>query len=62
MTAHLLDHFVFTSRLLTERTKWIVFGIVGGAVFGTFWWFKDIAFGITGPIADYKGLAWRKVS
>lgn len=58
MAAHMLDHFVFTSRRLTERTKWIVFGVTTFAVVGVFWWFKGAAFGIDGPISNHWGLKW----
>ena len=61
MMAHLLDHFVFTAKRLTERTKWIVFGAVSFTIFATFWWFKGLAFGIDGPINEHWGLQWRKV-
>ncbi|KAJ7284717.1 glycosyltransferase family 39 protein [Mycena rebaudengoi] len=60
MTAHLLDHFIFSARRLTLRTKWIAFGICAGSVLFCFWWFKAVAFGIDGPITEHKGLLWRK--
>jgi len=60
MAAHLLDHFIFSSRRLKTKTKWIVFGICSSAIVGTFWLFKGLAFGMDGPIADHKGLLWRK--
>ncbi|KIL67087.1 glycosyltransferase family 39 protein [Amanita muscaria Koide BX008] len=60
MFAHLLDHFVFSSKRLSTKTKTIVFGIVTGTIVLTFWWFKGLAFGIEGPINDYWGLQWRK--
>jgi dolichyl-phosphate-mannose-protein mannosyltransferase len=59
MAAHLLDHFVFSSRRLQRQTKAIVFGVCAFAVVATFWWFKGLAFGIDGPIAEHKGLQWR---
>ncbi|QRV74898.1 dolichyl-phosphate-mannose-protein mannosyltransferase [Ceratobasidium sp. AG-Ba] len=59
MVGHLFNHFVFAARI-SERTKWIVFAVAVGAVIGVFWWFRGIAFGITGPIGDYWGLGWRK--
>jgi hypothetical protein len=62
MLAHLLDHFIFSSRRYTTKTKWIVFGVCAFAIVGTFWWFKGLAFGIMGPISEHKGLLWRKVS
>jgi hypothetical protein len=42
-------------------TKGVAFAICAGSVIGTFWWFKGVAFGIDGPIAEHKGLLWRKV-
>ncbi|ELU40091.1 protein O-mannosyl transferase [Rhizoctonia solani AG-1 IA] len=59
MVGHLFNHFVFAARI-AERTKWIVFGAAVSVIVGVFWWFRGIAFGITGPIKDYWGLAWRK--
>ncbi len=61
MLAHLLDHFVFSSRRLSDRTKQIVFGVSALTIVGTFWWFKGVAFGIDGPINDHWGLKWRSV-
>ncbi|CAE6423122.1 unnamed protein product [Rhizoctonia solani] len=59
MVGHLFNHFVFAARI-PERTKWIVFGVAVSLIVGVFWWFRGIAFGISGPIADYWGLGWRK--
>jgi dolichyl-phosphate-mannose-protein mannosyltransferase len=61
MFAHVADHFVFTSRRLSERTKWIAFGTLVTAVVANFWWFRGLAFGIDGPIDEHWGLGWRKV-
>ena len=61
MLSHVLDHFIFSSKRYTTKTKAIVFGVLSSILLFTFWWFKDAAFGITGPIADHKGLLWRKV-
>ncbi|PBK78874.1 glycosyltransferase family 39 protein [Armillaria solidipes] len=60
MFAHLLDHFVFSSRRLATKAKWIAFGICSSSIFLTFWWFRGVAFGINGPIAEHWGLQWRK--
>ncbi|KAK2466632.1 hypothetical protein APHAL10511_000890 [Amanita phalloides] len=60
MFGHLLDHFIFSSRRLTTRTKKFVFGIVAGAVVLAFWWFRGMVFGINGPINEHWGLQWRK--
>lgn len=62
MTAHLFDHFVFTSRRWSERTKWIVFGVFTFGIVANFWWFRGLAFGVDGPIKDYWGVLWREVS
>ncbi|TFK19151.1 dolichyl-phosphate-mannose-protein mannosyltransferase [Coprinopsis marcescibilis] len=62
MLAHVLDHFVFSARRLSEKTKAITFGVCVVLLVGSFWWFKSLAFGIHGPIAESKGLRWRKVS
>lgn len=62
MFAHLMDHFVFSAKRLTERTKWIVFYVFVSTLVFMFWWFKGFAFGIDGPINDTWGLKWRKVS
>jgi dolichyl-phosphate-mannose-protein mannosyltransferase len=61
MAAHLTDHFVFRSRRLKEQTKYGVFAFYVLVIVGTFWWFKGLAFGMEGPIAEQWGLQWRKV-
>lgn len=61
MLAHLTDHFVFSSKRWSERTKWTVFGVFVSALVLSFWWFKGVAFGIEGPIHEHWGLKWRKV-
>jgi dolichyl-phosphate-mannose-protein mannosyltransferase len=60
MAAHMLDHFVFTARLLSERTKNIFFGVIAFAIVANFWWFRGVAWGIDGAINEYWGLGWRK--
>lgn len=62
MFAHVVDHFVFTSRKISERNKWIAFGVTSFAIVANFWWFRGLAFGIDGPIKEHAGLLWRKVS
>jgi dolichyl-phosphate-mannose--protein O-mannosyl transferase len=59
--AHILDHFVFSSRRLGLPVKSAAFGVCVVAIAGTFWWFKGVAFGIDGPIGEHTGLLWRKV-
>ncbi|KAF8624120.1 hypothetical protein AX15_006029 [Amanita polypyramis BW_CC] len=60
MFGHLLDHFIFSSRRLSMRTKWIAFGTMAGAIVLTFWWFRGLVFGIDGPINNHWGLLWRE--
>ncbi|KAH9484580.1 Dolichyl-phosphate-mannose--protein mannosyltransferase 2 [Psilocybe cubensis] len=60
MFSHVLDHFIFSSRNLTTKTKSIIFGVLSFTLVFTFWWFKGVAFGILGPINEHKGLQWRK--
>lgn len=62
MIGHMLDTFVFQSSKRSNRAKWIWFGVLAGSVFFCFMWFRGMAFGITGPIKDHRGLKWRKVS
>ena len=62
MFAHVLDHFIFSSRRLSHQTKAIVFGVFVAILVGTFAWFSGVAFGIEGPVNDHWGLKWRKVS
>lgn len=59
MLAHVLDHFIFSSKLLTTKVKNITFGAFAFLLLFSFWWFKGVAFGIDGPIAEHKGLQWR---
>ena len=61
MLSHVLDHFIFSSKRYTTKTKAIIFGVLSSILLFTFWWFKGAAFGISGPIAEHKGLLWRKV-
>jgi hypothetical protein len=61
MFGHIVDHFVLTSRILSERTKWITYGVLMLSIVANFWWFRGMALGIDGPIKDYWGVHWRKV-
>ena len=61
MLAHVLDHFIFSSKFLTTKVKNIFFGVFAFLLLFSFWWFKGVAFGIDGPIAEHKGLQWRSV-
>ena len=61
MLSHVLDHFIFSSRRYTTKTKNIVFGVLTFILVFNFWWFKGVVFGINGPIDEHKGLQWRKV-
>ena len=61
MAAHLLDHFIFSSRRFKHQTKLIVFSIIAFLIVGNFWWFRGVAWGIDGPVNKHWGLQWRKV-
>lgn len=61
MAAHLLDHFIFSSRRLKHQTKLIVFGVITFLIVANFWWFRGVAWGIDGPVNEHWGLHWRKV-
>ena len=61
MLAHMIDHFVFSNRRFTEKTKWIAFGGCVFSLVACFWWWKGVALGIDGPIKEHWGLQWRKV-
>jgi dolichyl-phosphate-mannose--protein O-mannosyl transferase len=61
MLSHVLDHFIFSSKRYTKKTKNVIFGVVGFIIVFNFWWFKGVVFGIPGPIGEHKGLQWRKV-
>lgn len=61
MGGHMSDHFVFSEkRRLKEVTKSVVLFSLGIIIFGTFWWFKGVSYGINGPIGEHTGLLWRK--
>ena len=62
MLGHMLDHFIFSSRRFSEKTKLYTFGGIAFTIFACFWWFKGVSFGIDGPINEHWGLGWRKVS
>lgn len=62
MSGVLFDHFIFKSRRFTHRTKTIFFALIIAIIVGTWWYFKDCAWGIEGPAAvTMKGRKWRKV-
>ncbi|KAI4520845.1 glycosyltransferase family 39 protein [Schizophyllum commune Loenen D] len=60
MLGHMLDHFIFSSRRFSEKTKLYTFGGIAFTIFACFWWFKGVSFGIDGPINEHWGLGWRK--
>lgn len=62
MAGHLLDHFIFSSRKLSHKTKAITFGVISFLIVANFWWFRGVAFGIDGAIESHWGLLWRNVS
>lgn len=61
MAGFCLDHFVFTARRFSSRTKAIVFAVVAGLLVGTGFWMRACAWGIEGDIANYKHRLFRRV-
>ena len=59
MAGHVLDHTLLGATRLAPRTRLIWFMVWTTAVVVNFWWFKDFALGIYGPVNDHKGWLWR---
>jgi hypothetical protein len=59
MAGHVLNHLIFDSQRLSPGARFIWFVIWTGSVIINFWWFKDFALGIYGPVNDHKGWLWR---
>ena len=62
MFAHVLDHCFFTAKRFSDKTKNIIFGVNVFLQLAMFYWFKELAWGIEGPIHEYKHRGWRSVS
>ena len=60
MAGHVLDHLIFSSRKRTALNKTIWFAIWTGLVVVSFWWFKDLALGVRGPVNSHWGWRWRQ--
>lgn len=60
MAGHVLDHVFFGSESKSPRTRLIWFTLWTMAVVVNFWWFKDFALGIYGPVGEHKGWQWRR--
>ena len=45
---------------LSERTKNLTFIGLGTLLVAVFWWFRAVSFGMSGDIANWPGLQWRK--
>jgi dolichyl-phosphate-mannose-protein mannosyltransferase len=59
MAGHVLDHTLFGSPRRSPGARLVWFVLWTGAVVVNFWWFKDFAMGIYGPVNDHKGWQWR---
>ncbi|RXK40898.1 dolichyl-phosphate-mannose-protein mannosyltransferase [Tremella mesenterica] len=59
MAGQVLDHLIFSSprRSHTAKVTWFVLWASGVVL--SFWWFKDLALGIHGPVGDHWGWKWR---
>ena len=53
-----LDHTLMR-RNIPERFKWFVFAVLAINTVVTFYHFRGVVFGMTGPIAQHKHLRWR---
>jgi dolichyl-phosphate-mannose-protein mannosyltransferase len=74
MLAHMLDHFLWnvsTARYqsrrqgqgriaLSEITKNVTFVLTLSLIVGVFWWFRETAWGMDGPVYNRWGIKWRK--
>merc|ERR1712130_121143 len=47
-------------RPLSERFKNVSFLVITGLLVFVFMWFRAISFGLTGDIANWHGLKWRR--
>ncbi|WVF69639.1 hypothetical protein IAT40_004418 [Kwoniella sp. CBS 6097] len=59
MAGHVLDHLFFAPSKRSQFKKLIWFLIWAGSVVVSFWWFKDLALGVHGPVNSHWGWAWR---
>ncbi|WRT64632.1 uncharacterized protein IL334_001565 [Kwoniella shivajii] len=59
MAGHVLDLMIFSSIRRSQFKKGIWFALWAGSVVLSFWWFKDLALGIYGPVNDHWGWMWR---
>ncbi|AAW45848.1 hypothetical protein CNBJ1540 [Cryptococcus deneoformans B-3501A] len=59
MAGHILDHFFFASSTRSHTKKLIWFAVWAGVVILSFWWFKDLALGISGNVNNHWGWGWR---
>lgn len=59
MAGHVLDHLFFSATRLSPTVRLASFAIWTFAVVASFWWFKDLALGIDGPVNDHNGWLWR---
>lgn len=59
MAGHMLELLVFSSTKRSNLAKNIWFIVLTGLVVGNFWWFKDLALGIYGPVNNHTGWMWR---
>lgn len=60
MAGQVLDVTIFSSSRWSDKSKLVWFIFWAGAVVLNFWWFKDLALGIYGPVDSHKGWQWRR--
>jgi dolichyl-phosphate-mannose-protein mannosyltransferase len=59
MAGHVLETAIFGSPKRSPLAKLVWFVLWTGSVVVSFWWFKDLALGVHGPINEHKGWRWR---
>ncbi|WVR04769.1 hypothetical protein IAU60_001781 [Kwoniella sp. DSM 27419] len=59
MAGHVLDHLFFSSTRRSDFKKTVWFVLWAGSVVVSFWWFKDLALGVHGPVSSHWGYLWR---
>lgn len=59
LAGHMLDTYIFSSPRWSDKSKLVWFVLWTVSVVVNFWWFKDLALGIHGPVNDHPGWQWR---
>ncbi|KAL7419324.1 Dolichyl-phosphate-mannose--protein mannosyltransferase 2 [Cryptotrichosporon argae] len=60
LAGHVLDLYAFNNSRLSPRARDVAFALAAAVVVANFWWFKDLALGIHGPVDKIRGWGWRR--